>query len=61
MWLRPPMLYTRGRQPFPSAGQTETLQDMAGRTNFPPAIPFDLLFMMLIILGNLCYFDQISS
>jgi len=55
------MLYTRGRQPFPSAGQTETLQDMAGRTNFPPAIPFDLLFMMLIILGNLCYFDQISS
>jgi len=26
------------------AGQKQTLQGLAGRTNFPPAIPFSLLF-----------------
>jgi len=36
-------------------GQTQTLQDMAGRTNFQPTIPFILLFMMLTLLGNFCH------
>jgi len=35
------------------AGQTQTLQGMAGRNNFSPIIPFILLLMMLIKLGYL--------
>jgi len=46
-------MYTRGRQPFPSRGQKQSLQGMAGRTDFPPLILFILLFMMLITYGNL--------
>ena len=42
-----------------AAGQTQFLHDMAGRSNFPPTIPFILLFMMLIVLANLCHFNQI--
>jgi len=37
------------------------MQGMAGRTNFPPTIPFILLFMMLIKLGYLWNFNQINS
>jgi len=44
------------------AGQKQTLQDMTVRTNFPTAIPFPLLFMMLLKLGNLWnYRNQINS
>jgi len=42
----------------PVAGQNQTLQGMAGRTNFPPTIPFPLL---LLNLGNLWNFNQINS
>ena len=35
------------------AGQRPTLRSMAGRTNFPPAISFHLLFMLLIKFGIL--------
>jgi len=38
---------------FLVAGQKQTLQVMAGRTNFPPTIRFRLLIMMLLKLGNL--------
>jgi len=41
-------------------GPKQTLQRMAGRTNFPPTIPFPLLFMMLLKLGNLWNFNQIK-
>jgi len=41
-------------------GPKQTLQCMAGRTNFPPTIPFPLLFMMLLKLGNLWNFNQIK-
>ena len=40
------------------AGQKQTLQGMASRTNFPPTIPFPLL---LLNLGNLLSFNQIDS
>jgi len=43
------------------AGQKQTLQGMAGRTNFPSTIPFFLLFMMSLKLGNLWNFNQIHS
>jgi len=43
------------------AGQTETLQNMAGCTNFPLTIAFPLLFIMLLNLGNLRNFIQINS
>jgi len=42
-------------------GQTETLQGMWSRFNFPPTIPFHLLFMMLLKLGNVWNFNQINS
>jgi len=38
-----------------------TLQDLAGRTNFLPTIPFPSLLMKLLILGKLCNFNQIYS
>jgi len=34
---------------------------MTGRTNFPTEIPFILLYMMLIILGNLLNSNEINS
>jgi len=34
------------------AVQKQSLQGMTGRTNFPPTIPFHLLFMMLLKLGH---------
>jgi len=43
------------------AGQIHTLQDMARRTNFPPTIPFPLLFVMFLQLGNLWIYNQINS
>ena len=46
---------------FLVAGQKQTLQDMTGRTNFPTEIPFILLYMMLIILGNLLNSNEINS
>jgi len=41
------------------AGQTQTLQGMAGRTYFPSTIPVPLLFMMSK-LGNLWNFNQLN-
>jgi len=35
------------------AGQKLTLEAQAGCTNFPPTIPFALLFEMSVKLGNL--------
>jgi len=35
-------------------GQKHTPQSMVGCTNFSPTIPFHLLFMLLLKLGNLC-------
>jgi len=43
------------------AGQKQTLQGMAGRTNFPSTISFFLLFMMSLKLGNLWNFNQTHS
>jgi len=43
------------------AGQTEALQDMWSRFNFPPTISFHLLFMMLLKLGNFWNFYQINT
>jgi len=43
------------------AGQKQALQGMTGRTNFPPTIPFSLLFVMSLKLGNLWNFNQIHS
>jgi len=40
------------------AGQKQTLQGMAGRSNIPPTIPFPLL---LLNLGSLWNFNQITS
>jgi len=34
---------------------------MAGRTNYPPSIPFPLLFLMLLKPVNLWIFDQIFT
>jgi len=42
------------------AGQKHALQGMVGHTNFPPTIPFPLLFMLLK-LGNLCIYNKITS
>jgi len=42
------------------AGQKQTQQGMAGRSNFPPTIPFPLLFMMLNF-RDLWSFNQINS
>jgi len=42
------------------AGQKHALQGMVGHTNFPPTIPFHLLFM-LSKLGNLCIYNKINS
>ena len=39
----------------------QTLQGMAGRTNFPPTIPFPVLFVILLNLGNLWNYNQITS
>jgi len=39
-------------------GQIQTVQSMAGRTNFPPTIPFLLL---LLNLRNSWNFNQINS
>jgi len=42
----------QGFATFPNTGQKQTLQGLAGHTNFQPIIPFLLLFMMLLKLGN---------
>jgi len=42
-------------------GQKQTLQGMVGCTNFPSTIPFPLLFVMLIKLGNYWNVNQINS
>jgi len=36
------------------AGQKQILQGMAGRTNFPPRVPFSLLFMMSSLKLGIC-------
>ena len=41
-----------------ATSQKQTLQCMAGRTNYPPTILFPLL---LLNLGNLWNFNQINS
>ena len=43
------------------AGLIQTLQCLAGNTNFRPTIPFPLLFMKWIKLGNLWNFNQMNS
>jgi len=43
------------------AGQKLTLEALAGRTNFSPAIPLSLLFKISVKLGNLCNFNEIHS
>ena len=53
-------LYIRGRQPFPRCEPKQTLQGLAGSTNFPPIIPFPSLFMMSK-LANLWNYDKINS
>jgi len=40
------------------AGRQETLQGMAGPTNFPPTIRFPLLFVMLLKLRHLTDFSS---
>jgi len=49
-----PIVYNRGRQPFPSFGPKTN----STRYNFPPTITFPVL---LIKLGNLGNFNQINS
>ena len=43
------------------AGQKLTPEALAGRTNFPPTIPFSLLYKMSVKLGNLLNFNEIHS
>jgi len=52
------MLYVLGSS---VASQKQTLQGMAGRFNFPPTIPFPLLFMLLMKLGNFLNYIEINS
>jgi len=42
------------------ASQKQAVQGMTGCNNIPSTIPFPLLFMMLIKLGNLWNFNQIN-
>jgi len=43
------------------AGQKPTPEALAGRTNFPPTIPFSLPYKMSVKLGNLLNFNEIHS
>jgi len=57
------ILYNKTGDGNPSlvVGQKQILQGMAGHINFPLTIPFHMLFIMLVKLGNLWNFDQINS
>jgi len=43
------------------ASQKQTLQGMAGRTNFPQTIPFPLLFMMLVNLEFMEFLIRLTA